>query len=137
MKGSRPTQKYVLNKSQKIHAFGAMGDSEVMIKSASTINSKKFLAFIRRLSRKHEKLCLIIDNARWHLTKKILAFVRKRKITLIRLPPYSPELNPIEQFWKNAKQLLATKQLFDKEQLVREVKRALRKKSIIPKSSYY
>ena len=40
---------------------------------------------------------VIMDCARWHADK---AAENIEKITLIHLPPYSPELNPIEQVWQ-------------------------------------
>ena len=44
---------------------------------------------------------LIIDNAGWHTSKELLV---PDNITLIPLPPYSPELNPMEQVWEWIKQ---------------------------------
>ena len=39
---------------------------------------------------------LIIDNAGWHTSHELQV---PNNITLIRLPPYSPELNAMEQVW--------------------------------------
>ena len=136
-KGSRPTIKYVLNKFQKIHTFGALGIGKITTKLSPKINRKKFLAFIKRLNKHHKKLCVIVDNAKWHLTKEILKFIKQTEIKLIRLPPYSPELNPIEQYWKNIKQHLATRIFYDKQQLIRELQKALRKNIFIPETSDY
>ena len=135
--GSKPTKKYMLNKSQKIHVFGAIGVKKRFVKLSDKINSKKFLAFIRRLRKNVKKLCIITDNGRWHLTKEVLSFVKDKKIVMIRIPPYSPEVNPIEQYWKNNKGYLATKAYFDKKGLVREVKSSLRKDILVPDISDY
>ena len=130
--GSKPTKKYVLNRSQKIHAFGALSAKRRFLKLSNKINSKKFLAFVKRLKRNVEKLCIIVDNGKWHLTKEVKSFVKENKIIMIRLPPYSPETNPIEQYWKNNKEYLATKPYFDKRGLVNEVKKSLRKDILVP-----
>ena len=127
----------MLNKSQKIHVFGAMSSKRRFVKLSEKINSKKFLEFIRRLKKNVKKLCIVTDNGRWHLTKEVLSFVKEKKIVMIRILPYSPELNPIEQYWKNNKGYLATKAYFDKKSLVREVKRALRKYILVPDISDY
>ena len=82
-------------------------------------------------------MCIIVDNARWHLTKDVLDFVKKFKIKMIRLLPYNPELNPIEQYWKNIKQWLGTKPVFSKSDLMRELKKALKKDFLMPKISDY
>ena len=41
---------------------------------------------------------LICDGAGWHQTGQRLTV--PKNITLLRLPPYSPELNPIENVWE-------------------------------------
>ncbi len=40
---------------------------------------------------------LIMDQASWHTTKSLNS---KKNIILEYQPPYSPELNPVEHFWK-------------------------------------
>ena len=39
---------------------------------------------------------LIMDQAGWHKAKKLLV---PDNITILYLPPYSPELNPVERLW--------------------------------------
>ena len=81
--GSRPTKKYIQTPYQKTCAFGALGIGKVVTKLSQKINGKKYLAFIKRLSKHHKNLCLIVDNARWHLTKEVLAFIKPiRRITV-------------------------------------------------------
>jgi transposase len=40
---------------------------------------------------------LILDQAGWHTTKKLAV---PKNITLLPLPPRSPELNPVENIWQ-------------------------------------
>jgi len=127
----------MLNKSQKIHVFGAISSKRRFVKLSDKINSKKFLAFVKRLKKNVKKLCIVTDNGRWHLTKEIFSFVKEKSIVMIRIPPCSPEVNPIEQYWKNNKGYLATKAYFDKKGLIREVKRSLRKDILVPNLSDY
>ena len=44
---------------------------------------------------------IIIDNAGFHSMKK---YTLPKNIILIRIPPYSPELNPSEKIWHYIKQ---------------------------------
>jgi len=44
-------------------------------------------------------LAFFMDNATWHKTDKVKEFCEKNNITLLFLPPYSPEYNPIERVW--------------------------------------
>lgn len=46
---------------------------------------------------------VVLDNAAMHTSKKFQAQITKWKakgLMLFYLPPYSPQLNPIEQLWK-------------------------------------
>lgn len=49
---------------------------------------------------------VVMDNASFHRKKELSQIAEKHHITLIFLPPYSPELNPIEKFWANLKHWL-------------------------------
>lgn len=47
-----------------------------------------------------EKGCVIVmDNASFHCKTRLFSVAHEARIVLIFLPPYSPELNPIEHFW--------------------------------------
>jgi len=56
--------------------------------------------FLNGLSKtivKNKHVALIIDNAGWHNSHNLKV---PKNITLIPLPPYSPELNPMECVWR-------------------------------------
>jgi transposase len=42
---------------------------------------------------------LVLDNARFHKSVKTKELVEKSGCHLLFLPPYYPDLNPIEIFW--------------------------------------
>ena len=44
-------------------------------------------------------MVLVIDNASFHKSKKIIDLVESVGCRVIFLPPYSPDLNPIEHYW--------------------------------------
>jgi transposase len=46
---------------------------------------------------------VIIDNATFHKSQESQELIRKSGCQILFLPPYSPELNPIEKFWANFK----------------------------------
>ena len=48
---------------------------------------------------------VVLDNGRFHHAKSL---VTPDNVVLIFLPPYSPELNPIERLWQDIKQKLFT-----------------------------
>jgi transposase len=45
-------------------------------------------------------LLLVLDNVRYQRAKRVQALAEELQITLLFLPPYSPNLNLIERFWK-------------------------------------
>ena len=49
---------------------------------------------------------ITMDNASFHRKKKLFEIAEKRHFRLIFLPPYSPELNPVEKLWANMKRWL-------------------------------
>lgn len=46
---------------------------------------------------------VILDNASFHKSPRAKELVDSVGCNLLFLPPYSPDLNPIEQFWANMK----------------------------------
>ena len=53
----------------------------------------------------NKKIVLIWDNASWHRSAEVRSWLSntKHKIHLIAFPAYSPELNPQEHVWKEAR----------------------------------
>lgn len=45
---------------------------------------------------------IVMDGAGWHLAKDLNI---PKNITIIKLPPYSPELNPMEQVFQQLRKL--------------------------------
>lgn len=49
---------------------------------------------------------IIMDNASFHRKSKLFCLAQNFGHHIIFLPPYSPELNPIENFWNWLKKFL-------------------------------
>ena len=83
------------------YAYGALepltGDSFFLV--LPRCNSACMSIFLRELSGKYpnEILLLCCDGAAWH---KSGALDLPENIELFYIPPYTPEMNPIEQIWK-------------------------------------
>ena len=55
-------------------------------------------------------MLVVIDGAKYHFQKEnVQKFYKEneQRLVVMQLPPYSPELNPIEQVWKKIKKWLA------------------------------
>ena len=53
-----------------------------------------------------ENTVIVMDNASFHRKNRLFALAEKAGQRLIFLPPYSPDLNPIENFWAWLKRYL-------------------------------
>jgi transposase len=63
---------------------------------------------------KYPEVVLLIDNAPWHAGKPIdEALAANPHLRFKRLPSYSPQLNPIERFWKVLRRRATHNRLFD------------------------
>lgn len=60
---------------------------------------------------------LVMDCASWHRSKGLKV---PQNITAIYLPPYSPELNPVERFWQHLKDNIIKNKIYDSIQLLEE-----------------
>ena len=65
---------------------------------AEKMNTETFSAFLAQVSAAHptDFLVMIVDGASSHVSKELKI---PENIRLHRLPPYSPELNPVEHLW--------------------------------------
>ena len=62
----------------------------------------------------HKEVVLLIDNAPWHTGKLVNeALAENPHLRFKRLPSYSPQLNPIERFWKKLRRRATHNRLFD------------------------
>lgn len=63
------------------------------------VNSDLMNLFLEEVSRqwKEYRVVMVLDQASWHLSKELKTF---DNIRLVPLPPYSPELNPVEHLWE-------------------------------------
>lgn len=99
LKGSRPTVPY-LGQRFRVTMAGAVRprDGFLFALMLATGNTDHFQVFLSELNRRIDQAkqnIMIIDNASFHKVKSL----DWGKIKPWFLPPYSPELNPIEELW--------------------------------------
>jgi transposase len=91
----------------RVNAIGALiGFSFLTVMLLNTsINSDIFYAWITQelLPRIPQYSVVVMDNAPFHKRKDIQEAFHKKNVILEYLPPYSPDLNPIEKKWAQAK----------------------------------
>lgn len=72
---------------------------------------------IVRLAHQEQHIVLVLDNYIVHKAKLVEKICELLNIEIIRLPEYSPHLNPIEQLWKKLKELLSHENIKNKIQM--------------------
>lgn len=61
---------------------------------------KKHLKKVLYTYREHSKIIMVVDNVRFHHAKLLKKWLSKKpNLEIVYLPPYSPELNPVERAW--------------------------------------
>ena len=55
-----------------------------------------------------EKSVIVMDNATFHKSQKMQKIIEDSGHTLLYLPSYSPDLNPIQKTWAHAKHIRRT-----------------------------
>lgn len=71
-----------------------------------SIKQKDFIEFIKAIKSEIQgKLILVLDNLPMHKSKAVKLFFKSQEkwLTIVWLPPYSPDLNPVEYLWSSAK----------------------------------
>ncbi|HCA80139.1 MAG TPA: IS630 family transposase [Bacteroidetes bacterium] len=111
---------------KSIGVFGAVSNTSGRL--VTLLNEKfdtaSFLFFLQQLLRHKSSgklMIVIVDNARWHHAKILQPWLREHRdrIRLDFLPPYSPELNPVERVWKLTRRLCTHNRYFpDLEDLI-------------------
>lgn len=70
---------------------------------AEQVNAGSVCEFLWKLRQKHPgeyRMHVIWDNAGYHRSSEVKKWAKELGIKLHYLPPYSPNLNPIERLWK-------------------------------------
>lgn len=114
LKGSEPKVKSAPGrKSVPYSGYVVPETGELIVSKPSWFNYETVIGSFRHLLENYpipdgKRIYLILDNAPWH--KKAVRLVQtealpeyqdiRDKMSLLFLPPYSPDLNPIEQVWR-------------------------------------
>jgi len=95
------------------HVFGAVSLEDkprFIYDFADVFNGASSLEFLKQVVRRSGKIkvFMIIDNGPCHnldVVGRAWLAANKHRIEIFRLPPYSPQFNPIEGVWKETKKM--------------------------------
>lgn len=97
-----------------IYAYSAIapqsGNCFSMI--APCCNTEAMNCFLNQLAGQYNnyRIVLLLDKAGWHLSKNIRL---PDNVLLMHLPPYSPELNPVELLWREVRRNFFHNKIFN------------------------
>ncbi len=100
-----------------VNVNGAINIQDLRIETRmdDRINANSTIELLKRIEQSNPKagvMTVICDNARYYRSKLVKKYLMDSKIALIFLPPYSPNLNLIERFWKFFKKKVLYRQYY-------------------------
>lgn len=104
-KGKQPKILTKQRKKERQTLFGSYNyeSGQITINFADRGNSSTFKKHLKKILwtyRDAPEIIMVHDNVAYHHAKRIAAWLEKNpRLTFVFLPPYSPELNPIERAW--------------------------------------
>ena len=82
--------------------------NHVHVQELTHLNSESLISYFEGLLTDiypTQTIVLVMDNASFHHSRALQAALAwfSERVLIFWLPPYSPDLNPIERFWKHLK----------------------------------
>lgn len=104
-------------------------NGESIVEFPESNKTEDFISFLRkiRMANPEKRVVIILDNFRTHHAKKVREEAEKLDIVLVYLPPYSPDLNPIENVWKSVKRAVSEISPLNKEKLMETIAKIFKK----------
>jgi hypothetical protein len=107
VKGKRCFGKHDWHAKGRVNVIGAIVDNQLLsiCLFETTIDSDVFFAWLTQdlILKLPEESVVVMDNATFHKRADMREALETAGHTLLYLPPYSPDLNPIEHKWAQAK----------------------------------
>ena len=127
--GQRARCENSLTKGTRISTIGALGIKGLLTAFCykGTLNGFLFAFFVKEYLvpvLTHSNV-VILDNAKSHYDEDAIAMIEATGAGVVFLPPYSPELNPIENIWSKVKNYIKKNVISTTEKLYQVIAEAL------------
>jgi transposase len=119
--------------------LGALSEDgeEFYCQSDEYITAEHARKFILALSNEFdEDLLVVLDGAPYFRARKVTELEDRDDLNFVRLPPYSPDMNPVEECWRQLKASLKNQFFEDLPELKRAIQRGLNDISTPNTSNY-
>ena len=92
------------NTQFRLHLNGAIDlkSMQIVTREYQTIDAQSIISFCTNLESIYpgKSIHLICDNGRSNKNKELTKYLENSRVVIHYLPPYSPNLNPIERLWR-------------------------------------
>lgn len=115
VKGSKPCI-LATGSHRKVAVSGIIcEDGSQLFRTYDSANSDAFLNLLHCALRKYDYLALFVDKAKWHREERVRRFMRKNRhcLKIFWFPSGHPELNPMEECWRQGKDNVLGSMFFD------------------------
>ena len=132
-RGGRETIQTTFSR-RSLKVFGALGRDVLHVMAARSTKSEVFKVFLEALRQKYGRVAFVTDNAKSHKSKLIRDYLKSTggDVVLIYLPPYTPQLNPIEIQWRMIKARLACRYFATEDEMERSIVRLVESGEVQP-----
>jgi transposase len=95
-----------------VYAAVSVADGALDTLILPQVNTDCMQVFIDEVSSRHpgDRIVMVLDGAGWH---KAASLVVPDNMRLVSLPPYAPELNPVEHLWDELREKAFGNLVFD------------------------
>ena len=107
-------------KKEQVNSFGFYALNGGSVYSAKDSSKREaVIEFLKEVRGRNKgtRIVMILDNFRAHTSGKTKEAAEELGIVLVFLPPYSPDLNPIEFIWKSIKRNVSALVLMWREEV--------------------
>lgn len=110
---ARPLVKAMVTQ-QYTYAYGAVSPQDGCFDSLVLphVNTECMQIFLDEIACRHpdDNVVMVLDGAGWHQSESLSLAPNLR---LLKLPPYAPELNPVEHLWDDLREKSFHNRVFD------------------------
>jgi transposase len=97
---------------QRLNILGAYSPDErdlISLEGRESCDAERVVELLRKIRAANpgKRLLVVLDNASYHHAAPVTRAATALRMQLLYLPPYSPNLNLIERFWKFLKRKVA------------------------------
>ena len=124
----KPIRRVATYVKAKVSGFYSLNGGS-LIEFPESNRAEDFIAFLRKIrgANPEKRIVIILDNFSTHHAERVREEAEKLNISLVYLPPYSPDLNPIENVWKSVKRAVSERAPLNVEELKETIAEAFKK----------